>query len=357
MVAADAVVQDRSDAAGRGMMKAPHLILNPGVVAPDFRHDIPFDPTYGYALADLLKVAVPGEVEGFETFWTDLYRKALSVQVDPRRVCEESGSVRRRVWDIRYRSVGDVEIGGWLMMPREGRIRRGIVVGHGYGGRDMPHLDFPLAHDSAILFPCVRGLSKSQLAGVPSACAGHVLCGIDSAETYVLGGCVADVWCGVTALQELVPEVGANLFYSGESLGGGLGALALPWDRRFLAGHLVVPTFGNHPLRLQLKSCGSGEFVRQYVATHPDVVADVLPFFDAAVAAARIHIPMLSVCALFDPAVPPPGQFSIHNALSGPKQLYVLQAGHYEYPGSAVDLRRSQDCLVPFFDRHTPPIA
>ena len=338
-------------------MKNPDMVLNPDVVAPDFRHDIPFDPTYGYALSELLNLAAPAEVDGFEAFWSGLYSKAMAVQVDVRRVSEEVGSANRRVWEVRYRSVGGVEIGGWLMLPREGRVRRGFVVSHGYGGRDAPNLDFPLAHDSAVLFPCARGLSKSPAAGIPSSCPGHVLCGIDAVDTYVLGGCVADVWCGVTALQQLVPDLGANLFYSGESFGGGLGALALPWDRRIRAGHLVVPTFGNHPIRLRLKSWGSGEFVREYVATHSDVVTRVLPFFDAAVAATYIHIPMLSVCALFDPAVPPPGQFSIHNALSGPKQLYVLRAGHYEYPGIAEDQRRSVEYVVQFFDRHTLHVA
>jgi cephalosporin-C deacetylase len=338
-------------------MKNSGKVLNPGVVAPDFSHTIPFDPTYGYTLKDLLAVGVPGEPKGFERFWTDLFSRALSVKVNPRRVCEVSGSAKCRVWEIQYGSVGGAQIGGWLMMPREGRVRRGFVVGHGYGGRDAPNLDFPMVLDSAVLFPCARGLSKSQLAGVPSSCAGHVLCGLDSADTYVLGGCVADVWCGVTALQHLAPEVGPNLFYSGDSFGGGLGALALPWDRRIRAGHLVVPTFGNHPIRLQLKSWGSGEFVREYVVAHPDVVTEVLPFFDAAVAATRIHIPMLSVCALFDPAVPPPGQFSIHNAVSGPKELYVLRAGHYEYPGLAADQLLSQEYLVQFFDRHTPTNA
>jgi len=336
------------------MMTNQH-ILNPEVIVPGFAHIVPFDPTYGYSLADLLAVAAPGEPDGFETFWTDLFRQAMAVEVDPRRLVECPGSVLNRVWEIQYRSLGNIDIGGWLMAPREGSVRRGIVVGHGYGGRDAPDLNFPLANDTAVLFPCARGLSKSQHPGIPSVCPEHVICGIENPHTYVIGGCVADLWCGVTALQQLVPDLGTNLFYSGESFGGGLGALALPWDPRIVAGHLGVPTFGNHPLRLQMKSWGSGESVRDYVATHPKVATNVLPFFDAATAASRIRIPMLSVCALFDPAVPPPGQFSVHNALAGPKQLYVLRAGHYEYPGIETDQQRVPQHLKQFFDHYTPP--
>ncbi|MEZ5576382.1 MAG: hypothetical protein R3F44_12440 [Candidatus Competibacteraceae bacterium] len=35
--------------------------------------------------------------------------------------------------------------------------------------------------------------------------------------------------------------------------------------------------------------------------------------------------------ARFDPAVPPPGQFAVYNALAGPKELFVLRAGHFDH--------------------------
>jgi len=41
------------------------------------------------------------------------------------------------------------------------------------------------------------------------------------------------------------------------------------------------------------------------------------------------------VGALADPAVAPPGQFSIYNAKPGEKKLFVLKAGHMEYPTQA----------------------
>ena len=81
-------------------MKNPDMVLNPDVVAPDFGHDIPFDPTYGYALSELLTLTAPGEADGFESFWTGLYRKAMAVQVDARRVGEAVVSANRRVSHI-----------------------------------------------------------------------------------------------------------------------------------------------------------------------------------------------------------------------------------------------------------------
>ena len=33
--------------------------------------------------------------------------------------------------------------------------------------------------------------------------------------------------------------------------------------------------------------------------------------------------------------VAPPGQFAVHNAVPGEKELFVLNAGHFEYPQQA----------------------
>ena len=72
-----------------------------------------------------------------------------------------------RVDDIVYASTDAFEIGGWLLRPRKGRIARGLVVGHGYGGRDQPDFDLPV-EETAVLFPCFRGLSRSSRTGIPS---------------------------------------------------------------------------------------------------------------------------------------------------------------------------------------------
>jgi cephalosporin-C deacetylase len=198
------------------------------------------------------------------------------------------------------------------------------------------------------IFPCARGQSRSRQPDIPELAAGHVLQGIASRETYVHGGCAADIWCAASALQALVPETAPCLDYIGGSFGGGIGALALPWDDRFHAAHLSVPSFGNHPLRLTLPCTGSGESVRLYHREHAEVV-EVLRYFDAATAARHIRIPVLVAAALFDPAVPPPGQFAVYNALPGPKKLFVLSAGHFDHPGTAAEDRRLRGMLERFF--------
>ncbi|MFE2021126.1 acetylxylan esterase [Streptomyces sp. NPDC059499] len=308
---------------------------------PSFAHDFSFDPAHGHTLDELLRIPAPAAPEDFEAFWKERHSEARAVATAPEIGPVEAERDGVRLHEVSFTSVGGVRLGGWLALPVEGPAEHGFVIGHGYGGRQDPGVEVPLPLPrSAAILPCVRGMgSRGLWPGIPDTAARHVLHGVGSRETYVIGDCVADLWCAASALQELLPELrgpGA-LGYVGESFGGGLGALALPWDERFGAAQLTVPTFGNHPLRLTLPCSGSGESVRAHHREHPGVM-EVLRYFDAATAAARLELPTFVAAALFDPAVPPPGQFAVHNALPGPRELLVLGAGHFEYEGQAADL-------------------
>ncbi|MBW9118409.1 acetylxylan esterase, partial [Rhizobium cauense] len=164
---------------------------------------------------------------------------------------------------------------------------------------------------------------------------GRVLQGIARPDTYIIGGCVDDIWLAVSTLLALYPWLSGHIGYSGISFGGGLGALAIPFDPRIDRGHLVVPTFGDRAQWLTLPTVGSADSVQTYQKTHGSVL-DALRMFDSASAASRIKVPMLAAVALFDPAVAPPCQFAVANALPTSKynETFILDAGHFDYPGS-----------------------
>lgn len=314
-----------------------------------FAHDFPFDPAYGRELDDLLRVPAPEAPDDFAEFWRAEYERARKVDTAPEIGPVEDERDGVRIHGVTYSSVGGIRVGGWVALPTGGPAAHGFVVGHGYGGRDRPGPDVPLPLPrSAAILPCVRGMGTRGLRdAVPEVAAEHVLHGIASRDTYVIAGCVADLWCAASALAELVPDLG-RLGYLGESFGGGLGALALPWDDRFAAAQLTVPTFGNHPLRLTLPSVGSGEAVRDHHRDHPEVT-DVLRYFDAASAAARLWTPTLVAAALFDPAVPPPGQFAVYNALPGVRELQVLSAGHFAHDALVAETAELRENRRRFF--------
>lgn len=292
-----------------------------------------FDASYGYDLPALRSVRPCLAPPGFSEHWRARYQRARGVSGVMHRV--EVGTLgEHEVFSITFPSTDDRLLGGWLALPRKGDVRRGVVQSHGYGGRAGPEAEM-LSPGTAVLWPVARGLPEtSLLPDLPAVAAEHVLTGIDSTDTYILGGCAEDLWCAATALSNLVGQV--PLHFVGSSFGGGVGALALPWDDRFVSGALRVPSFGQYDLRLQMPCTGSGEAVRTHVAAHPEA-RDVLAFFDASTAATFLDIPMLLGCALWDPAVPPPGQFAIQNAIAH-AQEFIFHAGHADYPGQEEQL-------------------
>ena len=284
------------------------------------------DPTYGYDKAELLEVGAPDAPPDFAEFWRETYGQTASVPLQISRREIESQHPEIRVFEIEFDSWENFRVGGWLTVPRDGQFERGVVVSHGYGGREAPSFPLP-GPPAAAIFPCARGFHRSARVALPDNSARHVTHGIETRETYIIRGCVADLWASASVLLELFPHITGNLDYFGGSFGGGLGALMLPFDARFRRAHLDVPTFGNHPLRVQLSCNGSGQAVRSYYRRHPEVL-EVLAYYDAATSGRLIAVPTLVAPALSDPAVPPPGQFAVANALPHNKKLWIRPCGH-----------------------------
>ena len=278
----------------------------------------PFDPSYGYSLEQLLTVKAQKEPKDFDLFWQLRYQNALEIDPVPQTKIISENKGGWRVFEISYKSMGDFLIRGWLLLPSSGEVRRGFIVGHGYGGRDGPDFHFPFK-DAALFFPCFRGLAQSASPFISSDPNWHVLHDINDKDRYIIGGCVEDVWLAVSALLTLFPHLAGCLGYMGISFGGGIGALALACETRISKAHLKLATNG------------SANSVQKYYLTHKKQVLTVLRYFDAAFAAKRIKIPMHCACAIYDPCVAPPGQFAIFNALSCEKHLFVLEAGHHQY--------------------------
>jgi cephalosporin-C deacetylase len=297
----------------------------------------PVDPTCGYTLEDLLKVLPPTPPADFADFWRNRRQRVEGMRTHPRLAPSPLTLAGWQVQELTYESTDGVSIGGWLLVPEGGTVRRGMVVTHGYGGRDAPDERIP-AQDCAVLFPCLRGLGRSPMPGVSANPGFHVLHHIQDRERYLLGGCVEDVWTAVSTLLALFPQVAGHVGYMGSSFGGGIGALAAPWEPRISRLHLALPTFGHQALRLTLPCTGSGEAVRIYHRRNALNILDTLAYYDAASAASFLAIPTYVAAARRDAAVPPPGQFAIYNAVpKALRRLFVLSEGHAAYREQAAE--------------------
>lgn len=298
-------------------------------MSPSFTHPYSFDPSYGYDLDRLLAISPPEAPGDFAEFWQTRYSRSMEVNARPKLVELPGSHPKWKVAELSYVSTGDFPIRGWALIPREGTIRRGLVFGHGYGGIDGPDLSMSF-EETVIFFPCLRGISLSRRSPISPEPYWHVLHHINDRDRYIVGGCTEDLWLAVSAMLELFPGVEGRIGLFGISFGGGVAALATPWDPRVARTQLEVPTFGHHPLRMTLPTVGSGAAIIAYEKRKGGALA-ALSYHDAATAARHISVPVHVAAARFDPHVAPPGQFAIYNALGGPRELFVLDAGHFEY--------------------------
>lgn len=318
---------------------------------PSFSHAFPFDPTGGYSPEQLRALQpVIDEPADFASFWRATFAEAMAAplngSVSP---SAHPGNADHEVFDIEFDGMLGNRVGGWLTKPRNLPVTRGLLIGHGYGGRGEPDLAPPVPGAATIQPVCTGLPTRSLHPGIPSQGGEHVLHGIDRRETYVHRHSVMDLWRAASLLHEIIPESRPRLDYLGTSFGGGIGALALPWDDRIRSAYLCVPSFGNHPLRLQLPCSGSGEAVRLLAQQRPEI-RSVLAYFDAALAARHTRKPVIVAAAAFDPAVPPAGQYSVYNSLAGPRELYPLTAGHFDgYPGQSREDLEIRAALARFF--------
>lgn len=308
-------------------------------------HAFPFDPTHGYTPEQLRALAPPPAPSGFDAFWQATYRETAGVPLDLQVKELESPVATHRLAEVRHRTLDGLAVGAWLVTPKDRPLRMAAVIGHGYGGPGAP--TFP-ARDAVLLITCAPGFALSAQPGLPDQAMEHVVYGLAQRETYLIRHCVAALWSSAWVLRELVPAACAMLVYRGDSFGGGLGALMLPWEPLYRRGYLGVPTFGHQPLRARLACNGSGDAVQRYLVQHPDAL-EVLRHFDAATAATRIRIPVLCAPAHFDPAVAPAGQMAVANALRSTGEVFEISAGHFEHPGLAAELveldRRTESFL------------
>lgn len=294
--------------------------------------DAAFDGSYGFTLDTLRQVQPIAPTPEFADRWRGWRSAAREVDAAPRVLSSEQRG-RRRVSLIELSGVDGVRLRAWYVDPAAGPARVGIVHSHGYGGRDAVATQRVPA-DAAAIFPVARGLGALNVdVGAAEDRERHVLTGLSEPDEYVIGLCARDLWLAGDALIAVAGDV--PLYYVGESFGGGIGALAVPWDDRYVGATLVVPTFGQYDERLAVPCLGSGEFQRLLVLQHPEV-REQLRLFDASTSATFFSIPVRVEAALWDQFVPPQGQFSIANAVPDALlELAVLPAGHAEYPGLA----------------------
>lgn len=277
---------------------------------------------------------------GFDAFWREFREAAASHKPFLR------GSVDAEVNRVSFESLRNVRIAGQLTMPA-GELKGAVIAMHGY---DVVENDFHgepepwTAHGLATLRIRVRGYPPS-VEDVADLRGAWILHHIESAESWILRGAVADV---VQAHRCMRAQVGPGMpiSFHGESFGGGLAVIAAAQLAELGDGParlaLGLPSFGDWRWRASRYCNGAGGQVNRIIETRrqdADQFIEQLRLFDAALHARAVECPVLCKLALQDDVVPAPTAAAIFNALgSQQKWRFIVRYGHYE--GGIADLRR-----------------
>ena len=293
-------------------------------------HNFPFDPTYGFTEEQLLQIKTNDpRPEDFEDFWRNLYRKTISFT--PSYHVEDelwSPNPYSKIYRVRFQTFDGFSIAMWVVRPEHSL--GGLLIGQGYGHMVMPPTGE--REDWTIALPNIRGLGLSQCGKIPWEISKHCIYEVRNKEKFIITGAVIDLWTALSVVADMFPDTKDNWNYSGGSLGGGLGAIGMPWDPRIKSAELNVPTLAG-PYQFQFQLLASPQdpaAIRARSALADPAAMETFHYCNAVTAASKFNIPVLMTPALFDPSNPPPAQFAIANAIPKDKLiLRIRETGHF----------------------------
>lgn len=309
-------------------------------------------------MADMTAILLPetrAEVKrpaDFDAYWQGVQAELAAVPLEWDRLPGAGGETEVLTVDwLRFSSLGDMLIYGWLTVPKSlpPGGNRGYLWLPGYSLGSPPPGPECLYPDTITFGLNLHGNLPDTPYTHPSASyADYITTGIESPQTYIyraiLGHCLR-------ALEVLAqqPEVDANrLIVGGMSQGGGLAlvtAALAPEVRLCLAD---MPWLCSLDLALSLldrnryKRLGSIRYpdarglVADYADAHPETAASVYEtyrYFDPLSHAATVRCPTRMSAGGRDPSCKPPTIFAVYNELHCEKDmLFLPHTGHEIVP-------------------------
>lgn len=288
----------------------------------------------------------------FGAFWRGVKDELAQVPPEWERIPDAMGTTPGLTVDwLRFHSLGDAVIYGWLAVPTDAppTDNVGYVWLPGYSLGNPPPGPECLYPNTMTLGLNLHGNAPDTPYVHPSTHGGeYVTRGIDAPETYLYRDIVAHCLQALSVLGEQ-PEVGTEkLAVGGMSQGGGLAlvtaALApqvklcladMPWlcdlDRSL---SLIDRERYKHLPNYRLPDPRS--LIADYADAHPErreQIFQTFRYYDPLSHAAGIHCPTQISAGGRDPSCKPPTIYAVYNELTCEKEmLYLPHVGHEIVP-------------------------
>lgn len=273
------------------------------------------------------------EPEDFARFWQATVDNTYEVDAMPVLARQKPVAEGLTLDHLTYKSLGHETIAGYLLAHDGPEPKPLVIHSHGYNAQYDVMLNWANAgcHVFGIDF---RGFGRSS--GLPLSPAGYIMTGIESPQTSIVRGAVADLVQAVKTAKSLLGWRASSVILYGFSFGGAMATMAASLVDELDLLVVGQPTLGWHKERLRLSTAGSSAEIKRYIEQHPeqaDTVMRTLDYFETMHFAARIeHATFLGI-GLDDDVVPSRSVFAIGNCLPREKtELRILPVAHSADP-------------------------
>jgi cephalosporin-C deacetylase len=275
--------------------------------------------------------------EGFDDYWSDLRDDVESIEKDWERstrsqIVHSRGRTWRIDW-IRYSSIDDLVIQGWLAVPDDHLVNgAGFLWLPGYSYGTPPPDDSNLVEGAVTFAINIHGKAPDEPYVNPAGKNDYILSGIDNLRTYIYRSIAGHCLAAVDVLRQQ-SEVTAGVGVGGMSQGGGLAIIVAAQDSACGICCADMPFLADIETALKVSHSPAYRALKSRVDADPDVLQTVL-LFDSLYHAPSIHVPTWLSAGGKDPACRPVTVRAVYDVIGIDFKTYHYfpQAGHNFQP-------------------------
>lgn len=280
--------------------------------------------------------------QDLDAFWTDVLAETREKPLSGTRQAMATPLQGVAAYDVVYQGIDGTSIHGLYLVPEfMGKERYPcVVLYHGYtGSRGMPeHFAHYLLSGLAVFSIDIRGQggATGDLAPLEGGkTRGWITRGITDPHKSYYKSYITDAIRAVDWVLEQ-PEIDpARVGVAGGSQGGGLALIVSAVGCRHSFAVADIPNLCYLDWAV-FNTTGSLTEVADYIGRYPEqmeAALDTLSYFDNAVLADRIRIPVLVSVGMKDTVCPPEAVFAAYNRIESEKQIEIFPShGHATGP-------------------------
>ncbi|KAA6326406.1 Cephalosporin-C deacetylase [termite gut metagenome] len=288
-------------------------------------------------------ISLPDNQLDLKAFWEESKAELAKVEPDYQlKLIPDSSDNRRKLYMVKMKSYGGVEISGYYSVPAKKGKYPAIISYMGYGSRPWApggtpgYVEFVLS---------VRGQSLQQPTNIYGDWITH---GLESQEGYYYRGAFLDLIRAIDFVASR-PEVNTNaIFAEGGSQGGAFTLAACALDDRICAAAPTIPFLSDYPDYFKIVRWPAEPILRKQreLNINDADLYRVLSYFDIKNLAGWIKCPVIMGVGLQDETCPPHTNFSGYNRISSEKEYRIYPLNGHNTPPSW------QQTKMEFFEKH-----